>query len=165
MTAVSEKVRRRIQIQLGIAQVGESRAPELLEAVDEAVDCRNRCVHGHRNESDADCEPERIRFLTRALEFLFAASDLVEAGWGTEAWSSEGGYSYHPLRSCFLRCSADSRLFGKYCLLPAQGAGSRTEQALPQADKWSCQDGGFFLFSFRFELGNVYVFRHNPFPI
>ena len=57
MTAVSEKVRRRIQIQLGIDQVGESKIPELLEAVDEAVDCRNRYVHGPRNESDADCEP------------------------------------------------------------------------------------------------------------
>ena len=55
MTAVSEKVRRRAR--LAIDQVRESGIPEFLEAVDEAVDCRNRCVHGPRNESDADCEP------------------------------------------------------------------------------------------------------------
>lgn len=44
------------------------------------MDCRNCCVHGSRNKSDADCEPERIRFLTEALEFVFAVLGLVEAG-------------------------------------------------------------------------------------
>jgi len=90
VTTVSEKVCRRVQLVIG--QIGESRIPKLLLAVGEAMDRRNRCVHEPRNESDADCEPKRMRFLTEVLGFIFAASDLVEAEWNMEAWSFGGGY-------------------------------------------------------------------------
>ena len=115
-TFLKKKVRLRAK--LVIEKVGESKIPKLLEAVDEAVDCRNRYVHGPRNDNDADYEPEKIRFLTETLEFVFAASGLIEAGWDMKAWSSEGGYPDHFLRSYFVKHSTDSRPFGKYCLLP-----------------------------------------------
>ena len=112
------KKKVRLRAQLVIDQVGESNVPRLLETIDEAVDCRNRYVHGPRNDGNADYEPGKIRFLTETLEFVFAASGLIEVGWDMKAWSSEGEYPDHPLRSCFERHSTDSRIFGKHCLLP-----------------------------------------------
>lgn len=113
--SLKKKIRHRAQ--LVIDQVGESKMPKLLESVGKAVDCRNRYVHGPKDDDGPDYGAEKIRFLTETLEFVFAASDLIEAGWDMKTWSSEGGYPDHPLRSYFQRHSTDSRLFGKHCLL------------------------------------------------
>ena len=72
--------------------------PDLHKVTSEAVNCRNYYVHGndnpkinYNNNSDVVC------FLTDTLEFVFAASDLVEAGWDIEGFSKTGSHMNHPL--------------------------------------------------------------------
>lgn len=60
------------------------RLPNFLFILKTAVKCRNHFVHG----ADFDFETVEpfLSLLTDALEFVFAASDLIEAGWKTDAW-------------------------------------------------------------------------------
>lgn len=62
--------------------------PDLQLVAKTAVKCRNYFVHGG---SDGFYYPalERLTpFLTDALEFIFAASDLIEAGWDATSWGN-----------------------------------------------------------------------------
>lgn len=70
--------------------------PHLDVVTDEAVRCRNHYVHGSRGSFDYAEHGGIFTFLAGALEFLFAASDLVEAGWDIAAWRSRGGVGAHP---------------------------------------------------------------------
>jgi len=45
---------------------------------------------------DYDANFDRVTFFTQTLEFVFAASDLVEAGWDIKAWSTTGTTMFHP---------------------------------------------------------------------
>lgn len=63
---------------------------------DEAVKCRNHYVHGSPGSFDYAENGNVVTFLTRALEFLFAASDLVDAGWDIDAWRNRGSVLAHP---------------------------------------------------------------------
>ena len=74
----------------------EERLPELSVVTDEAVNCRNHYVHGSSSHIDYNEEPDVRVFLTDTLEFVFAASDLVEAGWDIAAWRKTGTYMHHP---------------------------------------------------------------------
>lgn len=58
-----------------------------------AVQCRNYFVHG--SEFDYDLYADQIDFLTDSLEFVFAASDLIESGWDVSNWSSRGFVGDH----------------------------------------------------------------------
>jgi len=78
-------------------QVGE-RFPELDTVTDEAVNCRNYYVHGKGRKSppfDYSNNPAARAFFTNTLEFVFAASDLIEAGWDIKVWIKKGAMS-HP---------------------------------------------------------------------
>ena len=44
---------------------------------------------------------ETVSFFTETLEFVFAALDLIEAGWGIKPWLQRGTSASHP--------------FGNYC--------------------------------------------------
>jgi len=67
-----------------------ARFPELPMVANLAVKCRNVLVHGSSGDIDyARVEPF-IPFLTDALEFIFAASDFIEAGWDAARRNSEG---------------------------------------------------------------------------
>lgn len=70
--------------------------PELELVIDEAVDCRNYFVHGSKAKMDYIDEFDQVSFFTEALEFIFAASDLVECGWKIEEWSKQGSTLSHP---------------------------------------------------------------------
>jgi hypothetical protein len=70
--------------------------PELDLVTDEAVRCRNHYVHGSPGSFDYAQHGGVFTFLTGALEFLFAASDLVEAGWDIAKWRGRGGVLAHP---------------------------------------------------------------------
>lgn len=59
--------------------------PEFMKVTREAVDCRNYCVHGGPPDVYYR-ETGVIRFFTNTLEFVFAGSDLIEAGWDIQAW-------------------------------------------------------------------------------
>lgn len=67
-----------------------------------AVKCRNFFVHGSSPGSDFVKLEPLIPFLTDALEFIFAASDLIDAGWDAERWNAEGhgwGHSFARFRT------------------------------------------------------------------
>ena len=71
----------------------EDKVPELGWVIGKAVICRNHYTHRDRPEAIKNCDKVK-NFLTETLEFVFAASELVEAGWDIENW----GYnkSSHP---------------------------------------------------------------------
>jgi hypothetical protein len=72
------------------------RFPELLTVTDEAVNCRNFYVHGGNASFDYNANFDAVTFFTDTLEFVFAASDLVEAGWDVKAWSNTATTMSHP---------------------------------------------------------------------
>jgi|HubBroStandDraft_2_1064218.scaffolds.fasta_scaffold18838_2 hypothetical protein len=69
---------------------------DLTLTTDEAVNCRNFYVHGGDASLDYNANFDRVTFFTQTLEFVFAASDLVEAGWDIKAWSTTGTTMSHP---------------------------------------------------------------------
>ena len=82
-----------------IIEVVGDRFPELIFVINHAVDCRNHYVHGdHESKPKFDYEANRnaVNFLTDTLEFVFAAADLLEAGWDIKAWCQIGSSMAHP---------------------------------------------------------------------
>ena len=70
--------------------------PDLTMVIDEAVNCRNFYVHGSDPSFDYNTHFDAVNFFTDTLEFVFAASDLVEAGWDVKAWSQTATTMSHP---------------------------------------------------------------------
>ena len=79
-----------------VVEKAEMLFPDLFLVTDEAVNCRNRYVHGTDSEIDYEKEFNTFVFLTDTLEFVFAASDLLEAGWDIIAWSKIPTSMSHP---------------------------------------------------------------------
>ena len=92
---LKKKIRHRAKVL--IDRIGD-KLPDLLRATDEAVNCRNLFVHGTPPSSGIDYSKETkiLFFLTDTLEFVFAASDLIESGWDIEEWWKDGGKRSHP---------------------------------------------------------------------
>jgi len=82
--SLKQKVRQRARIV--IDAVGD-RYAELVMVADEAVNCRNYYVHGGKARFAYDNHFNSVDFFIDALEFIFAASDLIEAGWDARGWS------------------------------------------------------------------------------
>src|SRR6185312_8639308 len=61
--------------------------PDLSMIAITAVKCRNYFVHGSDDFDFPKLEP-LVPFLTDALEFVFATSDLITAGWDADAWGN-----------------------------------------------------------------------------
>lgn len=96
---LKHKVRHRGQIILAEAGVW---FPDLFLVLNEAVDCRNHYVHGTSTKIDyQEHFFQTVSFFTDTLEFVFAASDLIEAGWSITPWLQRGTTGSHP--------------FGTYC--------------------------------------------------
>lgn len=70
--------------------------PELFLVTHEAVNCRNHYVHGSKSNFDYSNNFDTVIFFANTLEFVFAASDLIEAGWDIMAWSKTGTSTSHP---------------------------------------------------------------------
>jgi hypothetical protein len=90
---LKHKVRARAKL---ILDRVPARFPDLELVIDEAINCRNHFVHGSRAKIDYTVEFDQVTFFTEALEFVFAASDLVECGWNIEAWSEQSSTVSHP---------------------------------------------------------------------
>ena len=75
------------------------RFPDLLQIIDQAVDCRNYYVHGGKSKFDYNKEFDAVCFFTDTLEFVFAASDLIEAGWNISSWINSPTSESHPFGS------------------------------------------------------------------
>jgi ApeA N-terminal domain 1/Apea-like HEPN len=91
--SLKRKIRHRAGIIL--ARLRE-RFPELYTVTDQAVDCRNHYVHGGPPKFDYNANFHAVTFFTDTLEFVFAASDLVEAGWDIKTWNAVGTVMSHP---------------------------------------------------------------------
>lgn len=77
-----------------------------------AIKCRNFFVHGSSDDIEyAKVEP-LIPFLTDTLEFIFAASDFIDAGWDAKRWISNAhgwGHSFARFRSGYDMALAELR--------------------------------------------------------
>ena len=90
---LKRKIRSRVKL---IADVVDTHFPELDLVTDQAVDCRNYFVHGTPTKIDYGRHSAQLSFFTDTLEFVFAASDLIESGWDITNWIKEGTTMSHP---------------------------------------------------------------------
>ena len=75
-----------------------------------AIKCRNYFVHGSTADIDHEKIAHLIPFLTDALEFIFCASDLVEAGWDANRWAANHhgfGHSFARFRVEYISASIE----------------------------------------------------------
>lgn len=79
------------------------RFPQLSEVIKIAVQLRNHYVHGSSNDFNYLRVSPHSAFLTSCLEFVFVASDLIEAGWDAAEWNSR----LHTSRHWFIRFRAE----------------------------------------------------------
>jgi len=94
----SLKHKARHRGQLVVTAFG-GRPSELLLVLDAAVDCRNHYVHGTSSRIDYSKNSDVVVFLTNTLEFVFGASELVEAGWDIQRFAGRGSTMTHPYGS------------------------------------------------------------------
>jgi ApeA N-terminal domain 1 len=94
--SLKHKTRHRGQI---IMDAFGGRPADLLFVLDAAVDCRNHYVHGTPSRIDYSEDSDVMVFLTNTLEFVFGASELVEAGWNIQRFASRGSTLTHPFGS------------------------------------------------------------------
>jgi hypothetical protein len=76
--------------------------PNLQFVASVAVKCRNFFVHGSSDDINYSKVEPLVPFLTDALEFIFAASDFIDAGWAAERWNSNAhgwGHNFTRFRS------------------------------------------------------------------
>ena len=92
-SSLKKKVRHRARV---ITDEIEDRLPEFSYVASEAVNCRNHYVHGA--PYGIDYEKESIwGFLLETLEFVFAVSCLIDAGWKIRTrYERDGGLRNHP---------------------------------------------------------------------
>lgn len=70
--------------------------PQLVDVLEEAVNCRNHYVHGSAGRIDYPSNFNAVCFFTDALEFAFGASDLIDAGWDFLDWKKGSSGDSHP---------------------------------------------------------------------
>lgn len=100
--SLKRKVRSRVKL---ISDIVVNRFPELELVTDQSIDCRNYYVHGSHSKLDYGVNFEQVHFFIDTLEFVFAASDLIESGWEINEWaenSSGSGHSFGEYRSTYL---------------------------------------------------------------
>ena len=89
--------------------------PDMEWVCDHAIDCRNHFVHGSpvrfKNGSPADS----LVFLTDTLEFVFAAAELVEAGWDLIRFVETPTTMTHPLGTYGVRYKEELRALRDQC--------------------------------------------------
>jgi hypothetical protein len=100
---LKQKVRHRAAL---INAVAAAQFPSLDEVCDHAIDCRNYFVHGNsRMKFDLNEPPDTLGFLTDTLEFVFIASDFIEAGWDIKRFLATPTSMSHPFGD-YLVCYA-----------------------------------------------------------
>lgn len=95
-----ETLRQKIRYRAKIVEAAlEETLCKLDIVTDEAVKCRNHFVHGSPGSFDYAEHGDVVTFLTQVLEFLFGASDLIDAGWNVREWRKQGSVGAHPFNS------------------------------------------------------------------
>jgi hypothetical protein len=92
-SSLKRKIRHRAQL---ILDLSDGVFDDLAWVTDEAVKCRNHYVHGSDGSFDYNRNFDAVVFFTNTLEFVFAASDLIEAGWDFRRWLKAGTSMSHP---------------------------------------------------------------------
>jgi hypothetical protein len=91
---LKQKVRHRANI---ITRATGNQYFQSLDYVcNQAVECRNHYVHGSPVKFDLEPPSRHFGFLTDALEFVFAASELIESGWDIVRFLKTGTSMTHP---------------------------------------------------------------------
>jgi hypothetical protein len=90
---LKRKIRSRVRL---ITDIVGAKFPDLELVTDQAVDCRNFYVHGTPGKFSYGAYADQPTFFTDTLEFVFAASDLIEAGWDIAEWIKQGTTMSHP---------------------------------------------------------------------
>lgn len=134
-STLKRKIRHRAQPL--IDAVG-NRFPELISVIDEAVNCRNYYVHGGKRRFDYSANFNAVNFFTDTLEFVFAASDLIEAGWDVKAWGEIPTSMSHPFGSYRVNYSLSLQNL-KALLVPA--ATSSVPVSPPTPDNGAAANG------------------------
>ncbi len=89
--SLDDKIRHRTE--LINRQVGDL-LPHIDQVVQKAKQTRNVLVHSGTQSRAVD--RDAAKFFASTLEFVFAASELVEAGWNIRRWADTGLPSSHP---------------------------------------------------------------------
>ena len=87
--------------------------PEFEIVMDEAVNLRNHYVHGSPTRIRSDHRLPLLHFLTNSLEFIFFASDLIDAGWDIADWCSKGKPIGHPFHNYLVHYKEDLKVLKK----------------------------------------------------
>lgn len=93
---LKHKTRHRGQI---VSNAFGGRPSELLLVLGSAVDCRNHYVHGTSSKLEYSKNFDLVIFFTNTLEFVFGASELIEAGWDIRKFAERGTTMTHPYGS------------------------------------------------------------------
>lgn len=91
--ALKRKIRSRVKL---ITDLVGAQFPDLELVTDQAVDCRNFYVHGTPGKFDYGTHVDQPTFFTDTLEFVFAAADMIDAGWDIAEWIKDGTTMSHP---------------------------------------------------------------------
>jgi len=79
--AAKSNLKNKIRYRASCNLSAGARFDELTLVTDEAVNCRNHYIHGSELSFDYERNFNTVAFFMATLEFVFAASDLIEAGW------------------------------------------------------------------------------------
>ncbi len=79
-----------------ITDVIDELLPDIETVIDEAVNLRNFYVHGTPSRVSNNEPLQLLSFLTKSLEFIFFASDLLDAGWDIGEWCQKPKPLEHP---------------------------------------------------------------------
>jgi ApeA N-terminal domain 1 len=93
MASLKHKTRHRAQY---LVPTLEEWFPEIVRVLDAAIDCRNHYVHGSPSRIDYSENNDMVIFFTHTLEFVFGASELVEAGLDIQAFVERPTSMSHP---------------------------------------------------------------------
>jgi len=111
---LKRKIRHRAEI---VTSALEKNFHHLDTVIDLAVEFRNILVHGSKSDLDITGPVGQLMpFLTDLLEFVFVASELIEAGWDARSWEKERLTWDHPLG--YVMLSYDSYLHELDTALP-----------------------------------------------
>lgn len=94
--SLRDKICHRAEI---VADADPQMFAELRLPCTQAVFCRNHFVHGSKGAFDYWEENNAFVFLADTLEFVFAASDLIELGWDYRSWREKGSTQSHRFSS------------------------------------------------------------------
>lgn len=107
-----------------VSQALRKPLPNLDIVVDEAIKCRNHYVHGSSGSFSYAENSWVTNYLTSVLEFLFAASDLIDAGWDIANWRGKGSVLAHPFSRVLHQWDANA---ARICELRQEASAVRLE--------------------------------------